>query len=207
MPPAGKLPQGEIDVLVNWVKGSSGPLTAVLLSRGPRPQPRPGATAPHSAGVLALPPGRPSPRPSCQDMGWIRNPIDAFVLTRLEADGAWPVVAGRPVCPDPSGDVRPDRPAPTPKKSMVFAADPGPMPMNGWSIGSWRRPNTARPGAATGSTWFGMPRPTATTRLGQALRLAYRDYVIDAFNPDNPYDRFVHEQLAGDRWPRTRSRR
>src|SRR6202034_4221522 len=29
----------------------------------------------------------------------------------------------------------------------------------------------------------------------------YRDYVIDAFNSDKPYDRFIQEQLAGDEMP------
>ena len=63
----------------------------------------------------------------------------------------------------------------------------------------WRRRPTASAGAGTGSTWPTTPTPPArrpTSPCPQAYR--YRNYVIDAFNADKPYDQFVREQIAGD---------
>ncbi len=54
-------------------------------------------------------------------------------------------------------------------------------------------------GAGTGSTWSASARArgsSATKPRDHAWR--YRDYVIQAFNADKPYDRFVREQIAGD---------
>ena len=61
------------------------------------------------------------------------------------------------------------------------------------------RRTTASAGAATGWTWRATPTATASrpTRRGRNI-WRYRDYVIQAFNEDKPYDRFVREQIAGD---------
>ena len=68
-----------------------------------------------------------------------------------------------------------------------------------WSTGYWPRRATASVGHNTGSIWCATAKPRASKKT--ALRPdahRYRDYVIQAFNNDLPYDRFVRQQLAGD---------
>ena len=70
------------------------------------------------------------------------------------------------------------------------------------SIGCWLRRSSASAGAGTGSTWCAMPNRSGKERnIPYRYAWRYRDYVIDAFNADKPYDRFIVEQMAGDLLP------
>src|SRR2546427_8666665 len=72
------------------------------------------------------------------------------------------------------------------------------MPSARWSTGCSHRHATVSAGAGTGWMW----PPTGNDddhRYPYAWR--YRDYVIEAFNSDMPYDQFVREQIAGDLLP------
>ena len=102
MPPAGKLPAAEIDVLTRWVKeGLAWPAVE-------RPAVVPAATAPASARASArwsyLQVVRPA-LPQVKNQSWVRNPIDAFLLARLESDGIAAGAAGRSGRPDPTADL------------------------------------------------------------------------------------------------------
>jgi Planctomycete cytochrome C len=89
MPPSGKLPGAEIGVLTRWVKeGLDRPAAD-------RPAAVPAATA---TSVVA---GKPSSRwaygevvrpalPAVRNPNWVRNPIDALLLDRLESEGREP---------------------------------------------------------------------------------------------------------------------
>ena len=59
-----------------------------------------------------------------------------------------------------------------------------------------------RYGEAWGRHWLDLVRYAETNGYerdsAKPFAWRYRDYVIDAFNHDTPYDRFLHEQLAGD---------
>ena len=59
-----------------------------------------------------------------------------------------------------------------------------------------------RYGEAWGRHWLDLVRYAETNGYerdsAKPFAWRYRDYVIDAFNRDKPYDRFLHEQLAGD---------
>ena len=61
-------------------------------------------------------------------------------------------------------------------------------------------------GERWGRHWLDVARYAEST--GREVNMTYphawryRDYVIDSFNEDKPFDRFVHEQLAGDLLPR-----
>lgn len=136
--------------------------------------------------------------PAVSRGGWPRGAIDRFVLHRLEAVGL-----------EPSADA--DRITlarrltfalhglpPTPEQVEALTGDPSAGAVERFVDGLLASP---RFGEHWGRHWLDVTRfgQSLTLRgfvLGEAWR--YRDYVIDAFNGDLPYDRFVREQLAGD---------
>ena len=152
---------------------------------------------PHWAFV---PPERP-PVPAPARAGWARNEIDAFVLARLESEG---------LAPSPEADratlLR--RAAldltglpPSPADLDAFLADAAP--------GSYERAVDrflASPafGERMCAPWLDAARYADTHGYQvDAVRSMWRwrDWVIDAFNRNLPYDRFVIEQIAGDLLP------
>ena len=205
MPPRGGLPAAEKAVLKGWIEAGA----AWALGRSPRPRRRAGSPPAATTGGLSGLSSAPSRRPSRARRG-CRNPVDRFILARLESQ------AGSAPRPRPTGGRssagcrstcsacrRPRR------RSTPSPRTRRPTPTSSSSTDCWRRRTTASAGPGTGSTWSGsresngfetnQPRPNAWP---------YRDYVIRAFNEDKPYDRFVREQLAGDALgPATRRRR
>jgi hypothetical protein len=155
-----------------------------------------GASQPSKPWALETP--RKGDPPQVQDSAWVRTPIDAFVLARLEAANmkpaadAPPAVLARRVYFDLLGM------APSPAELAAFLADRGP--------GAYERLierllSDPRYGERWGRHWLDLVRYGETSGLegdgaiGNAWR--YRDWVIRAFNNDLPYDRFVTLQLAG----------
>jgi hypothetical protein len=137
--------------------------------------------------------------PRVKDSARVRNPIDAFLLARLEAKGltlapeADPRTLIRRVTFDLTGL------PPTPAEVEAFLADRTP---DAYEKLVDRLLASPRHGERWALYWLDLvrfaesdgfkaddPRPTAWR---------YRDYVIRSFNADKPYDRFVREQLAGD---------
>ena len=137
--------------------------------------------------------------PTGGDAAWIRNPIDAFVLARLKEAGLKPAGPAtqttllRRVYLDLIGL------PPTPAELDAFLADPSPLAFEKVVDDLLSRPQY---GERWARHWLDVVRYAETNgyeRDGlkpQAWR--YRDWAIDAFNTDKPYDRFVIEQLAGD---------
>ena len=90
---------------------------------------------------------------------------------------------------------------------MGFSRTVPPMHTKRWSTGFWVRPRTVSAGLDTGSTWSATPTTTTPTprrarpvaRLTEAWR--YRDWVVDSFNSDLPFDQFIVHQIAGDLLP------
>ena len=151
---------------------------------------------PGALGLRAAPAGHAARRPDRLGLAADR-PADR---RRAPGRGAAPRRAGRPPHPDPPGLLRPDRPAARARAGRgVRRPTSGPTPSRGWSTSCSPRPATASAGAATGSTSPATPtRPGDNSDYPIPEAYLYRDYVIDAFNADIPYDRFLHEQLAGD---------
>ena len=145
---------------------------------------------------------KPAP-PLTRDTAWVKGPIDAFVLRKLEDEG---------LCRPSRRAASPCSAAPAstcwacrrrPRRSMGSSTTPAPTRTSGCSTGCWPRRTTASGGVVTGSTSSDTPtredsRPTsASARPG-----AYRDYVIRSIGADKPFDRFIREQVAGDElWP------
>ncbi len=137
--------------------------------------------------------------PAVRELGWARNPIDRFVLARLEARGLKPApAASRPqllrrLAFDLIGL------PPTMEEMDAFLADRAP---NAWEKAVERLLASPRYGERWGRHWLDLARFAESNGYEHdeirpdAWR--FRDYVIRAFNSNKPYDRFVQEQVAGD---------
>ena len=204
MPPSGKLPSGEIDVLTRWVKEG---LPWSTLPTTPGSAPPSSTTNPAVvAHARASTPGRWSlrpvarpPVPAVKHAAWPSNSIDAFVLARLEAEGLQPngeadrVTLIRRLKYDLTGL------PPTPEEVDAFVADHG---IDAYERLVDRLLGSPHYGEKWGRHWLDLVRFAETNGYerdsAKPFAWRYRDYVIDAFNRDKPYDQFIREQLAGD---------
>lgn len=141
---------------------------------------------------------RPQP-PQVRNTAWVRNPIDAFIVARLEKEGLRPSPVAEPaqllrrLFFDLTGL------PPTPEQVQAFVKDPSPQAYDRLVDQLLASP---RYGERMATFWFDLVRYAETDgfRADDVRPHAwrYRDYVIDAFNRDLPYDRFIQEQIAGD---------
>jgi hypothetical protein len=137
--------------------------------------------------------------PAVQDAGWVRTPVDTFILARLERQGLHPAPTAdratllRRVTFDLTGL------PPTPAELDAFLADPRP---DAYARVVDRLLASPHYGERWAQHWLDVVRYAesngyeADGERPHAWR--YRDYVIGAFNDDLPWDRFITEQLAGD---------
>jgi hypothetical protein len=143
-------------------------------------------------------PVRP-PIPQVKQASWVHNPIDAFILARLEEVGLQPSpeVSRRQLIRRVTFDLT--GLPPTPEEVDTFVNDSA---ADAYEKVVDRLLASPRFGERWATYWLDLarfaesdgfkaddPRPTAWR---------YRDYVIEAFNQDKPYDQFILEQLAGD---------
>jgi len=206
MPDNGtRLTDREIADLTEWIRRGA-------------PDPR-GNAAPGSAPAYGgvgrrhwsfLPP-QEAPPPVVADSVWVQSPIDAFILDRLETAGLTPNPAAdqrtllRRVSFDLTGL------PPTEAEMEAFLADESP---DAFAEVVDRLLASPQFGERWGRHWLDVARYADTkgdpaqrddARLSHAW--TYRDYVIDAFNSDKPYDQFIEEQLAADLLIAERQRR
>jgi hypothetical protein len=145
------------------------------------------------------PPG-PILVPAVRHAERVRNPIDAFVLERLESNGlslspeANRLVLLRRVAFDLTGL------PPEPDEVDAFLADRDPL---AYEKQVDRLLASPRYGERWGRHWLDLAgyadsEGKREQDLPRPFAYLYRDYVIRAFNADKPYDRFLLEQLAGD---------
>ena len=197
MPPKGRLSEDDVKLLEKWVAmGAPDPRTATET-----------IGAPKSIGMSIedgrefwslLPISKPTP-PKAHSSDWIQTPIDAFVLAKLEACG---------LSPAPPADKRTlirrltydliGLP-PTPQEVDAFLADESP---NAYSKIVDRLLCSSAYGVRWGRHWLDVVRYADSNGLDENLAYGnawrYRDYVVDAWNDNKPFDRFLMEQLAGD---------
>ncbi len=137
--------------------------------------------------------------PSVAQTDWVRNPIDAFVLERLESKGMTPAPPANPRALLRRLYFGLVGLPPSPPEMESFVSEP--------SEENYRQRieqllRDKGYGERWGRHWLDLVR-YADTRGGaidypRPHIWRYRDYVIRAFNQDRPYDRFIREQLGGD---------
>ena len=143
--------------------------------------------------------------PKTRDADWPQTDIDRFILAGLEANQLRPVADAAPldllrrISYDLSGL------PPTPERIRKFAADYDEEPVVAVTALIDELLESPRFGERWGRHWLDLARYAESNggTRNDLVPLAprFRDYVIDAFNSDKPYDRFVREQLAGDLMP------
>jgi len=152
---------------------------------------------PHWAFIA---PQRPA-APAVNNSQWVRNPIDAFVLARLETEGLAPSADAdkatliRRVTLDLTGL------PPTPQEVDDFLADKSADAYDHLVDRLLRSP---RYGERMAVRWLDAARYADTSGYqtdGIRTMWRWRDWVIEAFNSNMPFDQFTIEQLAGDMLP------
>ncbi|MCI0337098.1 MAG: DUF1549 and DUF1553 domain-containing protein [Acidobacteria bacterium] len=143
------------------------------------------------------------PVPAVKNRGWVKTPIDAFILEKLENKGIKPAPPADKITLLRRATFDLTGLPPAPEEINAFLADN--------SSGAFERVvdrllASPRYGEKWARHWLDLARYAesegfkADETRPNAWR--YRDYVIEALNSDKPYDRFIKEQLAGDElWP------
>ena len=202
-PPATKLTPQQIADLTQWIKtgapwpGQEKAVAATTTIRRGKFE-----ITDKDRSHWAFQPVRRPPVPAVKEAQWVANPIDAFILAKLEAKGLPPNPPAakqeliRRLYYDVTGL------APTPQEIEAFVADPSPKAYESLVD---RLLDSPRYGEQWGRHWLDLVRFAETNsyeRDGDKPNAwRYRDYVIRSFNADKPYDQFVREQLAGDELP------
>ena len=147
-----------------------------------------------------VPPTRPAV-PPVKNTGWVKTPVDAFVLARLEKEGLSPapeadrVTLIRRLSLDLIGL------PPTPAEVDAFLADTRPDAYGKLVDRLLQSPHY---GERWGRLWLDAARYADSDGYEKDKPRQvwfYRDWVIRALNNDMPYNRFIIEQLAGDLLP------
>ncbi|GAC1448664.1 MAG: DUF1553 domain-containing protein [Isosphaeraceae bacterium] len=148
-------------------------------------------------------PKRPQP-PAVKNESWVRNPIDRFILAKLEARGlapapeADPRTLARRLSLDLTGL------PPAPEVVDAFVAD---RSKDAYEKLVERFLSSERWGEHRARYWLDAARYADTHGIhfdNYRENWAYRDWVINAFNRNLPFDTFTIEQLAGDLLPNRR---
>ncbi len=139
--------------------------------------------------------------PTVDDQPWARNEIDRFVLARLQQQGLTPAPQAdavtwlRRVTLDLTGL------PPTTEEVSAFVAD-AEQSEAAYAAVVDRLLKSPRHGERWAQHWLDVVRYADThgfeVNTERPHAWPYRDYVIDAFNQDTPYDQFVKEQIVGD---------
>jgi len=137
--------------------------------------------------------------PAVAQKDWVRTPIDAFVLAKIEAKSLKPSTDAdratfiRRATLDTWGLI------PTPEEVAAFESDPSP---DAYEKLVDRLLASSRYGERQARLWLDLARYADSSGFqNDSTRpnlFRYRDYVIKAFNDDKPYSRFIQEQIAGD---------
>jgi hypothetical protein len=200
MPPEAKLPPEKIADLEAWIKMGA-------------PDPRRQAVARTQKKSVDLAQGRQfwslqpvadAAVPKVADASWPSNDVDRFLLAKLEEHGLRPIgdADKRTLIRRASYDLT--GLPPTPEEVDSFLADGSPDAFKGVVD---RLLDSPRYGERWGRHWLDVVRYADTAGDNSDFpvpqMVLYRNWVIEAFNRDLPYNQFICEQLAGDLMPST----
>ena len=200
MPPSGKLDASEIEVLETWVaQGAFDPRADLPSGSSDKPQ---GMSIQDGRNFWSMMPLKPVEVPRAVDTDWCRNPIDAFVLKELDSNGLRPSPESprreilRRVTLGLIGLV------PESQEYKAFEQDTAP---EAYERQVDRLLSSEQYGVRFGRHWLDVARYSDSNGLDENIAYGnawrYRDYVVEAFNSDKPFDRFIEEQIAGDLLP------
>ncbi len=197
MPPAGKLSKTQIELLVKWVAmGAPDPRLSTNQTTAQK------INLEHGRSFWSFQPPTEPDVPAVSDEDWPTSVLDRFILASLE-----------------NADLRPASPAnkrtlirratldllgipPSPGEIEAFLADDRP---DAFVILVDRLLASPQYGERWARHWLDVARYADSNGLDENLAYGnvwrYRDYVVESFNRDKPYDRFVLEQIAGDLLP------
>lgn len=196
MPPNNKLKPEDIAALTEWVaKGAPWPETQVVQSAHLDIEKA-------KRTYWAFQPVKDGPLPKVKHTVWPLNPIDHFILVKLEEKGLQPVPVAdkRTLIRRATFDLIGLPPAP--EAIDAFLADQSPEAFSRVVDGLLASPQY---GERWGRHWLDLGRYADTAGDNSDYPIPqmykYRNWVIQAFNQDKPYDQFLREQIAGDLMP------
>jgi hypothetical protein len=148
-------------------------------------------------------PVRP-PAPAVRDASWIRTPIDAFVLARLEQEGLRPSPAAEPITLLRRASLDLVGMPPSLEDIAAFETDGQKGQVQAYAQAIERLLASPHFGERWARLWLDAARYADSDGFEKDKPRdvwMYRDWVIDSFNADKPYDEFIVEQIAGDLLP------
>ena len=203
MPPQGKLAAADIEAITTWI--DAGAAWPEIPAKTAAAKDGEGfVITPEQRNFWAFQPVRKSPLPTIpgkeRDRGWVRAPIDQFVLAKLHAAELRPVGPADKATLLRRAYIDLTGLPPTPEGIDTFVTDKS---SDAFAKVVERLLASPRYGERWGRYWLDVARysddklnSTQMDPYPHAHR--YRDWVIRAFNEDMPYDRFVRAQIAGD---------
>ncbi len=199
MPPKNPLSAEQVRDLEQWVKLGA-------------PDPREKTAAPiKGKRVIDLAEGgrfwsfrsvTDAPVPAVKRTAWVQSPVDAFILAKLEEKNLKPAPPAdrRTLIRRATFDLTGLPPKPT--EVDAFLADRSP---DAFTKVVDRLLASPQYGERWGRHWLDVARYADSNGLDENVAFGnawrYRDYVINSFNGDKPFDQFVREQIAGDLMP------
>lgn len=146
-------------------------------------------------------PKRPS-TPSVKLQSWVVNPIDAFILARLESEGLKPSPVADKVTLIKRLSLDLIGLPPTPQEVDRFVADKSPQ---AYEIVVDRLISSPHYGERMALPWLDAARYADSNGFqqdGDTYQYVWRDWVVNALNKNMPFDQFTIEQVAGDLLPK-----
>ena len=200
MPPTGKMKADDIDALVQWVKiGAPWPETPEVAVVAPAARK---SVEERRKDHWAWQPVKRTSPPAVKSTQWPRGALDRFILAKLEEKHLSPAPPANPYTlirrvyfaltglPPKSEDVE------------AFVKDPSDAALAAVVDKLLASPQF---GERWGRNWLDSTYFADTMDVGRRIPARhawrYRDYVIDSFNADKPFNQFAMEQIAGDLLP------
>src|SRR5215475_15799334 len=196
MPMGGKLPDQVIKDFEAWVKmGAPAPRNTATAAAANYPT----YDFDEARKFWSFQPVKDHQPPKVRNEAWVKSPIDRFILAKLEEKGLRPIADAnkraliRRATYDLTGL------PPTPEEVEAFLKDTSPKAFEKVVD---RLLGSQAYGEKWGRHWLDVVRYADTAGDNSDYPVIpayrYRNYVIESFNKDKPYDQFIREQIAGD---------